>query len=976
MLRQQLFQSKASKRQSAQALVEFSLTAMVFLLLLVMVIEVGRLLFSYVAMQHAVRLGARYAITGQSMDLYVNDIDAGWVPGSTDPYKQIPPCEPRDADSDPPTPDSAPYYEPYRNARTCSIEHVVLDAMRGIRLDPQADPDQSEGNAYEIVVGAWEDETFIRGFGGQPSQYVVVQVRYYMPTITPLLSSIAPTIRLDGKAVMVNEAFGLPGGQSDVGLPSGGEIPPLGGPSDPDLVVTALTTSNTNPVALEPFTLSVTVQNIGQLNIDDDFDVTLYYSDTDLPSPAPDDLVAMTEIGTHTFSGLDGLASASAEFSTFFDGTLEDYYIYAWVDSGVTTGTGPPDGDIAETNEDNNTAKLPEIIEVQPSIDLYIWVFDGGPVKADPDDIITYVIRVENKSPYLDGSGSTVTYTSNGDLYDLSIFCSDCTPSVAGGDATITLDNLPTLSSVDITIQGKVEAGAMQGGVNNGASVDPPTGVVDPQNGPGSENSVNWNTPVGSLVDLMVVSVDNGTDEIVPGDVVTYVITVQHNGEDSNIVDADIVETELSIVGGSGSAYTVRWRCFSGCGSGDTSGELNTTVSMGLYDVVVLEADVAVSSNATGYVKYEVGISTTAMVSDPNPYNNVNSDTDELVPEVELEPEIIDGPSTASRDQNVTYEITVYNHGSSDVHDARLTGSLPGVTFYPNYPTGWSCTPASCDTGSSSISGSNFTIFMDIPGGDSVTVRIIGRTSKTAVGDIILNVTVYPPSGVVEIPPGTSNNSDSFTTYVEPPDPFFVNAGKLTTPNPCTSVVWGDAGLGIDPTTLWVLNRAYTSGSWGFWGNQLELIGAGTSPPPEEGLFQCLATTRGGSDFGYTFDILVPGAWRIYLAFLEPSADEPGERSFVVQAQSGSNVDYILPAGYDPVTSPDGYDLYVAAGGTDIPHVEVCEFQVKGTGRLNLVFESLTVLDSKGDPVVTNAVVSGIGLEYMGESGASDSCGP
>ncbi|HPV08956.1 MAG TPA: TadE/TadG family type IV pilus assembly protein, partial [Aggregatilineales bacterium] len=57
MLRQDFFQLPTSrKKQRGQGLVEFSLTLMTFLLLMVMIVEVGRILWTYVTLQHAARV--------------------------------------------------------------------------------------------------------------------------------------------------------------------------------------------------------------------------------------------------------------------------------------------------------------------------------------------------------------------------------------------------------------------------------------------------------------------------------------------------------------------------------------------------------------------------------------------------------------------------------------------------------------------------------------------------------------------------------------------------------------------------------------------------------------------------------------------------------------------------------------------------------------------------------------------------------
>ena len=55
------------RADSGQSLVEFAITAIVFLTLIFSIIELSFLFFTKLALQNAVREGGRYAITGQAM---------------------------------------------------------------------------------------------------------------------------------------------------------------------------------------------------------------------------------------------------------------------------------------------------------------------------------------------------------------------------------------------------------------------------------------------------------------------------------------------------------------------------------------------------------------------------------------------------------------------------------------------------------------------------------------------------------------------------------------------------------------------------------------------------------------------------------------------------------------------------------------------------------------------------------------------
>ena len=59
--------SRRRARQGGATIVEFAIIAPVFLLLLIAVIELSMMYFASLTMQHAVREGTRYAVTGQNM---------------------------------------------------------------------------------------------------------------------------------------------------------------------------------------------------------------------------------------------------------------------------------------------------------------------------------------------------------------------------------------------------------------------------------------------------------------------------------------------------------------------------------------------------------------------------------------------------------------------------------------------------------------------------------------------------------------------------------------------------------------------------------------------------------------------------------------------------------------------------------------------------------------------------------------------
>src|SRR3989337_2860 len=64
------------KRFRGQGLVEFALILPVMVLVLFLIIELGRLLHAWLAVENGARFGVRYAVTGEFDDPYCVDSDA------------------------------------------------------------------------------------------------------------------------------------------------------------------------------------------------------------------------------------------------------------------------------------------------------------------------------------------------------------------------------------------------------------------------------------------------------------------------------------------------------------------------------------------------------------------------------------------------------------------------------------------------------------------------------------------------------------------------------------------------------------------------------------------------------------------------------------------------------------------------------------------------------------------------------------
>ncbi|MBC7249697.1 MAG: pilus assembly protein [Anaerolineae bacterium] len=184
-----------SHRQKGQGLLEFALVLPVLLMITFLLIETGRVFHAYVTVQNAARMAVRYAVTGQTKTEAEMSLP-GWT-GEPDRVASI-----KDV--------------AYQETRGLDRQHVYYDAdsCRYGRDEPRT-----------LIICVWgpdddeDGEPDIDNPGG-PGERVVVDVRYNLEIITPLLSSITPDVTLTGRAEMINEGFGL------TGQSHGGVLPP------------------------------------------------------------------------------------------------------------------------------------------------------------------------------------------------------------------------------------------------------------------------------------------------------------------------------------------------------------------------------------------------------------------------------------------------------------------------------------------------------------------------------------------------------------------------------------------------------------------------------------------------------------------------------------------------------------------------------------------------------------------------------
>jgi uncharacterized repeat protein (TIGR01451 family) len=269
-----------------------------------------------------------------------------------------------------------------------------------------------------------------------------------------------------------------------------------------------------------------------------------------------------------------------------------------------------------------------------------------------------------------------------------------------------------------------------------------------PSDGPDAGSAHVFRQPFEFESDLGVTKTD-GQSTAVPGQPVTYTITVSNAGPDpvtgapvEDFVPAALLGPTWTCTASPGSS------CLTG-GSGNIIDSVDLLVGGSATYTLTGTVDPAV----TGTLANTATIAAPPGTNEPNPANNSATDTDTLTPQADLAL-----TKTASSDpvppgSPLTYDLKVTNAGPSDAASVTVVDTLPaGVTFVSSVPGPPTCTLAgptlTCDLGSLAVAA-------------NATVTIV-VTVNVAPGDLVNTATVS--GGGTD--PDPANNSASATTTV------------------------------------------------------------------------------------------------------------------------------------------------------------------------------------------------------------------
>ncbi len=226
-----------------------------------------------------------------------------------------------------------------------------------------------------------------------------------------------------------------------------------------------------------------------------------------------------------------------------------------------------------------------------------------------------------------------------------------------------------------------------------------------------------------AVADLSITKTD-GVTTAIPGNSVTYTITVTNAGPDA-ATGVTVADTFPAIL-------TATWTGVgAGGGTGPASGSGNistSAVNLPAGGSFTFTAVAAISPAATGTLSNTATVAAPGSVNDPNAANNSATDTDTLTPQANLAITKTDGVTTATPGGSVTYTITASNAGPSNASGATVADTLPA-----SLTATWTAVGAGGGTATASGSG-NINDIVNLPAGGSVTYTVSATISPSATG--------------------------------------------------------------------------------------------------------------------------------------------------------------------------------------------------------------------------------------------------
>ena len=566
--------------------------------------------------------------------------------------------------------------------------------------------------------------------------------------------------------------------------------------------------------------------------------------------------------GTVTFGAAVLPAGGTAQF------TLVVKVDASLAAGAVVTNTSVVGATTSDANAANNSATTTTTIS--RSADLAITMSDSpDPVNATQN--VTYTIDVTQNGP---SDASTVSV--NDTLPANTTFVSVTTPGgwsastpVVGAAGTITFSKSTFASgqTAQFVIVAKVDLNAPNDSTLTNTALVAAT-ETDPTPG---NNSATTTTLVKSGANLALTA-SGSPEPVVAGTNLTYTIQIQNLGplDADNVVLQDVLPTGTTFVslaspGGWGSVTP-------SVGANGTVTVSTASLANGATATFTVVAKIAAGTAAGSTLTNTPSVSSDTI--DIVPGNNSQSVVSNVTRQSDLAIGLARTPNPAAKGANVTYTLTVDNHGPSDADSVTVTNPLPAtMTFVSaSAASGWSAsTPAVGSGGTVTFSRASFAT------GGTATFTIVAKVkTDTATGtNIIATATVGLATSATISDPNTANNSASATTAVGTVDPTPLQLATTATLNRQSGLF--ELSVDVTNTTPLPIN-----------GFRLHVnFSAYLAAYPSLRLYNASGTTGGGNAYiDYPYPVAIDGKVTVKLMFYTSTRTFPSPFSPVLTVET------------------------------------------------------------------------------------------
>jgi uncharacterized repeat protein (TIGR01451 family) len=413
--------------------------------------------------------------------------------------------------------------------------------------------------------------------------------------------------------------------------------------------------------------------------------------------------------------------SVRCVWDTFASETSRVVTVAARVAADAPAGTVTNTASVAAPADDRDTTNNSGAVDiaVEQSADLRIAKV-AEPATGVPGADQSFRLTIVNDGPSL-ARGVTVSDPLPADFTATGVDRDDCT--VIAGVVQCTIGDLAPGATAEVMVSGTLAAGAT-GTLSNTASTSSAT--PDPD---GSDNSATAQLPLAPSADVSLTKTASSST-VALGGTVEYVVTVRNDGPSAAaavIVD-EHPDPGIRITGATPSAGTwsptdARW-------------------SVGTL-LPGEEATLTVTARADAEGTF--ANSATASSPTPDPDTNDRTGRAEVVvtPSADLEIEKTASVSPVPVNGEITYTLTVRNHGPSAAQGVVVSDALPAELIDPRTTT------AGCEVVDRTLACSTASLAADEVAEYRLTARVDPATGSASVTNVA-TVTSATPDGVEE----------------------------------------------------------------------------------------------------------------------------------------------------------------------------------------------------------------------------------